>query len=85
MFYFEEIDGKKVLKSDYIKKAQAFFTTREICICDKNIDTQNNFTKIEQNKKIICKYLKIGEKNLISPTQTHTSNIDIAKETKKLN
>ena len=27
MFYFEEIDGKKVLKSDYIKKAQAFFTT----------------------------------------------------------
>lgn len=78
MFYFEEIDGKKVLKSDYIKKAQAFFTTREICICDKNIDAQSNFTKIEQNKKIICKYLKIGEKNLISPTQTHTSNIELA-------
>ena len=82
MFYFEEIDGKKVLKSDYIKKAQAFFTTREICICDKNIDAQNNFTKIEQNKKIICKYLKIGEKNLISPTQTHTSNVELAIESK---
>lgn len=36
MFYFEEINGKKILKSDLIKNAQGFFTTRDICICDKS-------------------------------------------------
>lgn len=83
MFYFEKIDGRKILKSDYIKKAQAFFTTREICICDKNPNiSKDEITKIEQNKKLICDYLKIDRKNLISPTQTHTSNVEIAIENK---
>ena len=39
MFYFDEIDRKKILKSDLITKANAFFTTKEICICDKNFET----------------------------------------------
>ena len=83
MFYFEKIDGRKILKSDYIKKAQAFFTTREICICDKNPNiSKDAIIEIEQNKKTICDYLKIDRKNLISPAQTHTSNVEIAIENK---
>ena len=83
MFYFEKIDEKQVLKSDLIKNMEAFFTTRDICICCKDIDTAKKDTSIEQNKKTICKYLDIKEENLLSPTQTHTPNIGIAKETKK--
>ncbi len=51
MFYFGEInnkilkqvqdDSKTILKSDLIKGAEAFFTTRDICICDKGV---NNIT-----------------------------------------
>ncbi len=131
MFYFEEInnrilkqvqdDSKTILKSDLIKGAEAFFTTRDICICDKGV---NNITpssilphpgkddilhpiltlphpgkddilhpphpnplptgarEIFDNKKIIANYLNISPKNLLSPTQTHSANIDIAIETR---
>ena len=79
MFYFEKIDGKKVLKSDLLKNTEAFFTTRDICIKSKENNMQNI---VSENKKIICKYLKIDEKNLITPSQTHTANIDIAIESK---
>ena len=98
MFYIEQINGKRILKSDYIKNAQAFFTTRDICICDKGVNVNKipnqvrndkNFhphptgdVEIENNKNIIAKYLKIDEKNLISPTQTHSTNIDTVKISK---
>jgi hypothetical protein len=74
MFYFENINGKKILKSDLIKNAQAFFTTRELCI--KSLD-ENMSQVVEENKKDICKFLNIS--SLISPTQTHSENIAIAK------
>ncbi len=98
MFYFEKINEKKILKSNLIEEAEAFFTTRDICICDKEVnlspDQIKNSTVLNQvqndrifeinnNKKIIANYLKIDEKNLISPTQTHSANIDIAIETKQ--
>ncbi len=76
MFYFDEINGKKILKSDLIKNAQAFFTTREICICDKGV---NDNKEVKNNLGIIENYLKT---KLISPTQTHSENVDIAKENK---
>lgn len=76
MFYFKEINGKKILKSDLIKSAEAFFTTREICLKSQDFDTT-------ENKKTVAKYLNICEKNLISPTQTHSANIDVAIETRK--
>lgn len=79
MFYFENINGKKILKSDLLKNVEAFFTTRNICIKSKE-DTMQNI--VSENKKIICDYLKIDEKNLITPSQTHTANIDIAIESK---
>lgn len=88
MFYFEKIDEKKILKSDLIKNAQAFFTTRDICICDKSLESttlENTNTKIinqiQNDKVLIANYLKIASKNLISPTQTHSANIEIAKVT----
>lgn len=79
MFYFENINGKKILKSNLLKNVEAFFTTRNICIKSKEIEMQNI---VSENKKIICDYLKIDEKNLITPSQTHTANIDIAIESK---
>ena len=80
MFYFEDINGKRILKSDFIKNAEAFFTTRDLCICDKE-NTKN--LEIFSNKKSICKYLKIDEKNLVYPEQTHSANIDVAIETRQ--
>ena len=76
MFYFDKINDKKILKSDLIKNAQAFFTTKGVCICDKS--GERNF-EAENNKKIIAQYFKIDEKNLISPVQTHSANIEIAQ------
>lgn len=79
MFYFENINGKKILKSDLLKNVEAFFTTRDICIKSKENEMQNI---VSANKKIICDYLRIDEKNLITPSQTHTANIDIAIDSK---
>jgi YfiH family protein len=78
MFYFENINGKRILKSDFIKDVQAFFTTRDLCICDKeNMENPQIF----EDKNIIADYLKINEKNLVYPEQTHSANIDVAIET----
>lgn len=88
MFYFEEINGKRILKSDLLQGVEAFFTTRDICICDKGDlpplpnPLPQGARELSDNKKIIAEYLKISEKNLISPTQTHSANIDIAIETR---
>lgn len=90
MFYFENINGKKILKSDYIKQANAFFTTRDICICDKSLlpdGSDNNLEVLKQiteNKNLICDYLKIDEKNLLSPIQTHSANIALAQADKTI-
>ena len=75
MFYFENIEGKKILKSSLIKDAQAFFTTRDICICDKGL---NNNGAVVQNRQQVAKYLNLAPENLIYPTQTHSTNIDMA-------
>ena len=77
MFYFENIEGKRILKSDLIKNAQAFFTTRDICICDKGAGLDQD--EITRNKKLIADYLGIGSQSVVSPTQTHSTNIDVAR------
>lgn len=75
MFYFDEIKGKKVLKSDMLNGVTHFFTTRETVIKTK----EPEFEKIvEENKNIICDFLNITKEELISPKQTHTSNVEIA-------
>lgn len=79
MFYFEYIQGKKILKSDLIKKAQAFFTTRETFIKSEQPD---KLTIINNNRKLISDYLQIQENNIIHPQQTHSANINLAQKNK---
>lgn len=55
MFYFDEINGKKVLKSTVLDGVNHFFTTRGYKISE------------------------MGLENLVHPTQTHTSNVEIAQ------
>lgn len=55
MFYFDEINGKKVLKSTVLDGVNHFFTTRGYNVKD------------------------MGLENLVHPTQTHTSHIEIAQ------
>ncbi len=74
MFYFNNIENKKILRSDLINSTQAFFTTKDICICDKV--NPNNET-ILQNKQIISKYLNITNDKFIQPNQTHSANIQV--------
>lgn len=53
MFYFDEIKGKKVVRSDLINEIDCFFTTREFCLFSK---TEDMF----YNRMILEEYL--GEK-----------------------
>ena len=76
MFYFDEINGKKILKSDILNNVKHFFTTRESIIKTKEPDFEN---VVNENKKIICDYLDISQNDLISPSQTHTNHVEIAQ------
>ena len=80
MFYFDKINNKKVLKSDLIN-AEHFFTTRETCIKTKEPEM---FEEVANNKSDICKFLNIPEKNFITPSQTHTANVELAQVGKTL-
>lgn len=74
MFYFDEIEDRKVLKSDLLPELKHFFTTRESVIRSK----ENGFSDIVlENIEIIKKHFKVEE--LISPIQTHSCNIEFAK------
>lgn len=80
MFYFEKINGKTVMKSDFLMGVQYFFTTRESVIKTKEVE----FQKIaDENKKMFCDVLNITPENFINPSQTHSSNVEIAKVGKK--
>lgn len=76
MFYFDEINGKRILKSSILDGLNHFFTTRESVIKTKEPEFES---LVAENIKDVCEFLKIKENNLIHPSQTHTSNIDIAK------
>lgn len=70
MFYFDKINGKHILKSDILTDITHFFTTRESVIKTKEPEYEKVILK---NKKVICDYLSVDE--LVSPTQTHSSNV----------
>ncbi len=74
MFYFDEINGKRILKSDLLQNLEHFFTTKETVIKSAKPEMENLITK---NKELIKEYLQVKE--LVSPTQTHSANIDFAK------
>lgn len=65
MFKEKKIFNKKIYYSTLIPVPH-FFTTRDLIIKD--------------NKKLVCDYLNIQEKNLICPNQTHSDNIQIVDD-----
>lgn len=79
MFYFDEINGKKILKSDLLEGVPHFFTTREMFIKSKEEEHRGI---VAQNRKDIADYLHIEEQDLISPSQTHSANIEEARKGK---
>ena len=79
MFHFEKIQNERILKSNLIQNAQAFFTTRDSFLLTK--DEQQPQT-VKENRKIICDFLNIPVENLITPEQTHSCNIEIAQKNK---
>lgn len=50
MFYFDNIDGKKILRSDLLSGVEHFFTTRDLCIYSK---TEN----MSKNREIVENYI----------------------------
>ena len=77
MFYFEEINGKKILKSSVLSNLNHFFTTRETVILSQEEELEE---LVQINKEDIANYLNIDKTFLISPTQTHTSNVRLASK-----
>ena len=76
MFYFEKINGKSVMKSDLLKGLTHFFTTRESIIKTKEPEFEN---LVNENKKMFAEILNIQPENLITPSQTHSTNIETAQ------
>lgn len=77
MFYFDKINNKVILKSDYLIGIKGFFTTKDSFFTTKDADLE----KItEENKKTIGEYLNIS--NFVSPVQTHSCNVDFVKPDK---
>ncbi len=81
MFYFDELNGKKILKSDELSGLIHLFTTRETVIKTKEPELEQ---LVEDNKSDIIEYLNIQPENFIHPSQTHTDNIEIAEIGKSL-
>lgn len=79
MFYFEQVNGKTVMKSDLLDGVEHFFTTRESVIKSKEDDYQ---ILVDGNKKMFAEVLEINFENFINPSQTHSVNIETAKSGK---
>lgn len=74
MFIFEEIQGKKVLKSTMLDGVEHFFTTKDIPLSAGSLSEIEDTCK--KNRKLVCEYL--GVEKLISPVQKHTNNVALA-------
>lgn len=78
MFNFEYINGKSILKSDMLRSAEHFFTTRESVVTCKDLPLLKN--ECSDNLLLIANYLNISPSDIVSPVQTHSDNITIAKK-----
>lgn len=77
MFYIEKVNNKKILKTTALKGLNHCFTTRETVIKSSEAGMEE---LVKTNKVDLCNYFKITEEDLISPNQTHSTNISEAKE-----
>lgn len=73
MFYFDEVCGKKVVKSDMIEEIECFFTTRDFCVFSKTED-------MADNRELLFNYL--GEIPAINQP-VHGVNIAKVSENKR--
>ena len=73
MFYFDKVDNKTVLKSDFLGDVNHFFTTKELLLKTKE---ENNTDLALKNREIIKKEFKLQK--IITPSQRHTANIELA-------
>lgn len=78
MFHVKFINKKKVIYSDIIPETEHFFTTRETVIRSEDKNLQE---VIQQNKVDISAYLNIPQGDLLTPVQTHSANLRVAKKT----
>ena len=72
MFYLDNINGKRILKSDLLSDVEHFFTTRDLCIYSKTED-------MSKNKEIVENY--IGSK-IATCYPVHGINIEKVTEGK---
>jgi polyphenol oxidase len=79
MFKLEEFAGRRVLTSSLLEDEGliAFFTTRDLPL--KTGERADLIEEVENNKRLVCQELGIGQENLIIPQQTHSDNVFIAK------
>lgn len=73
MFYFDKIEGKTVLKSDFLNEINHFFTTKELLLKTKE---EKNVSQSLKNREFLKNKFKL--KKMITPSQRHTDNIKIA-------
>ena len=74
MFVFDEINGKRILKSTMLEGVEHFFTTKDIPIAAGSLTDLDDICK--KNREVVCEYLGVSE--LINPVQKHTDNIALA-------
>lgn len=74
MFYFDEINGKCILKSDMLPDLEHLFTTRETFLKTKEKELEATAAK---NRELVKAYLKADK--IVSPQQTHSANIGFAQ------
>lgn len=80
MYKIDYINNKKILTSNLITSAGAFFTTRESVVTPNVMKEITQ--KCEENLKDIALFLRIDVTDIISPIQTHSSNISVAEKGK---
>ncbi len=76
MFYFEEFEGKKILKSSLLSDYDCFFTTREFVLTPKDRPDLNNEALL--NREILKN--KLNVKDIITANQVHSDNISIIND-----
>ena len=68
MFYEKKTESGKIYCSDLIPELQHCFTTRDTGVND------------EHSAEFMAEYFGVSINNFIHPTQTHSSNVDFARE-----
>ena len=78
MYYFDSINGKRILRSTIIKDCDCFFTTREFVLTPKDRPDLEESALL--NKKTLFEKFKVNK--IYTAKQIHSSNISIVKENK---